>query len=209
MFISHKHQLIYFEVPRTGSNSVTQTLNGLDPESPTVVGRELHGSYRDYHHFTEEAGKHPEYRLIAGHRNPYDRLWSFWKHRKQTGNPSAFRTISWARYIDWVCEPASSKEVAGALLDVPIAEMLDIAKVGFWLDFHRMEASWAQLCDELDVPLVALARVNVSPDHGEMQSAYTKGMAERVAKRFAEDFAYFGYGLDSWRSGEALEGRVL
>ena len=37
MFISHKFQLIYFEVPRTGSNSVTRALNELDPESPTLA----------------------------------------------------------------------------------------------------------------------------------------------------------------------------
>lgn len=205
MFLSEKYKLIYYEVPRTGSNSITRALSSLDPESPTLEERKKHGGGWGYHYLREEALHNSQYRLIAAHRNPFDRLWSFWKHRKLNGNPKVFTAISWARYIDWVCDPASAPELAGTLPDVPISEMLDYSRVDFWLDFHNLKESWERLSRYVDIPLEPLAKVNASPDHGQMHIAYTEPMAQRIAERFAEDFKNFGYSPNSWKPGEPIQ----
>jgi hypothetical protein len=205
MFLSENYKLIYYEVPRTGSNSITQALATLDPESPTLAERKRHGGGWGYHYLRDEALKDPAYRLIAAHRNPYDRLWSFWKHRKLNGNPKIFTTVSWARYIDWVCDPSSAPELEETLPDVPISEMLDYSRVDFWLDFHHLQASWARLAQAMDIPVVPLKKVNASPNHGQMHMAYTEAMAERIAERFAQDFMNFGYSPDSWKPGKPIQ----
>ncbi|MFK7829431.1 MAG: DUF5672 family protein [Congregibacter sp.] len=205
MFISHQHRLIFFEVPRTGSHSVSNALNELDPESPTVAERERYGSGTDYHYLTDEALAKTDYRLIAAHRNPFDRLWSFWKHRKQNGNPDVFRTLSWNDYIDWVCNPNSTVKVVNALRDVPISEMLDTNRVTLWLDFHRINASWQSALQQLNIPFLPLRTLNVSPNHGPMQAAFNSQSSALVVERFAQDFETFGYSPDSWKPGEALQ----
>lgn len=207
MFISDEYKLMYYEVPRTGSHSITRVLSELDPESPTVAERDLHGAGFGYHHLNKKALADPEYRLVATHRNPYDRLWSFWKHRRQHGNPEAFKTISWVDYVDWVCNPDSENVVEGASADVPITEMLDLERVDYWLDFHQLASSWAAVSQSLGLPLIALQTLNSSPDHGRMQSAYSRATGSRVAQRFARDFEYFGYDPDSWRAGVPVASR--
>ena len=205
MFTSHKYKLIFFEVPRTGSRSVTARLTKLDPESPTIALREESGGGADYHFDTGDARKFQSYCLVAGHRNPYDRLWSFWKRRKHNGNPDIFRSISWPRYVEWVCDPPSVPEISGALLDIPITEMIEVNTVDLWLDFHRLEQSWQALCQRVDILSEPLLQLNQSIDYGDMSAAYSAEMAARVAKRFSQDFEYFGYGLDSWREEVAKE----
>lgn len=204
MFISTKYNMLFFEVPRTGSNSVTQRLNHLDPESPTISMRGEHGGGWSYHHESKALDTYPDFRLVAAHRNPYDRLWSFWKHRKQSGNPESFRGLSWKRYIDWVCDPTSVPEVKGAMSDKPISEMIDTARVDYWLDFHRMDGSWLSICEALGLPWATLPQLNASPDHGAMQMAFNAELAARVAERFAADFEFFGYDTNSWQSGSAV-----
>ena len=205
MFLSHTYEFIFFEVPRTGSNSATRALNQLDPDSPTALARKSQGSGWSFHHLTDAAKDYPHYRMLAAHRNPYDRIWSFWKQRKRGGNPEVFRSISWPRYIDWVYDPDSVPEITGAMLDIPIAEMLNLDSVDLWLDFHHLKESWVSACKALELPIIPLDTVNTSPDHGEMHMAYNLSMAERIAERFAADFAYFGYSVDSWKPGESLE----
>ena len=199
MFTSHKYKLIFFEVPRTGSRSVTARLTKLDPESPTVAIREESGGGAGYHFDTGETLKFPDYFLVAAHRNPYARLWSFWKRRKHGGNPEIFRSISWPRYIDWVCDPLSVPEISGALIDIPITDMIEVSTVDLWLDFHRLDQSWQALCRQFAMPSESLAQLNQSIDHGDMYAAYSPEMAARVAERFLQDFEYFGYDPDSWK----------
>ncbi|WP_040482057.1 DUF5672 family protein [Luminiphilus syltensis] len=205
MFISHRYQLIFFEVPRTGSNSVTQVLNRIDPDSPTLAERKVRGGGWAFHYFTEAAEEFPHYRLVAAHRNPYERLWSFWKHRKHGGNPEIFLSLSWKRYIDWVCEPTSVPEVQAAMQDIPITEMLDVSRVSHWLDFHRLGDSWQTLIEQMGLPPAVLPASNGSPDHGTLHQAFNETLAQRVAERFSQDFDYFGYDRNSWQAGYPLE----
>jgi len=199
MFISHTYKLLFLEVPRTGSRSISQALTELDPESPTVAARRTVGSGADYHGFKSELLANPAYRVIATHRNPYERLWSFWKHRRNTGNPPIFHSLTWTAYVDWVCDPSTMPELAKAQRDIPIAEMFDLDRVDFWLDFSRLRESWEDLARGLELSLPHLKILNSSPDHGYLSNAYSPSIARRVSERFAKDFDYFNYSRDSWK----------
>ena len=43
--------------------------------------------------------------------------------------------MSWSAYVDWVCDSSTIPELANAQRDVPVAEMFDLDRVDFWLDF--------------------------------------------------------------------------
>jgi len=199
MFISHKYKLIYLEVPRTGSRAVTKALTELDPDSVTVLKRKEKGQSAGYHHFGNPELDDDSFTVIAAKRNPYDRLWSFWKHRHRHGNPRLFHSINWQQYLDWAHDTSSVPEITGANLDIPIAEMFDLKRVDFWLEFERLSESWDDLAKEFNYPLPTLTVQNASPDQGEYFAAYNKENAAKVAERFSEDFEFFNYSIDSWQ----------
>jgi Sulfotransferase family len=199
MFISEKYKFIFLEVPRTASISITEALSRMDPESPTVKRRQKKGSLDGYHSFDMPAdlAKYPI--IVATHRNPYDRLWSFWKHRHRSGNPEIFKSVSWPRYVKWACDPSTMPEITNVLLDVPISEMLGCEIVSYWLRFESLRTSWKQLSIERSLPLPELSWLNASVRLGHFHDAYDAHLASMVSKRFAADFDRFHYEVDSWK----------
>lgn len=175
----------------------------LDPDAPTAKLRREKRALVDYHDFRIPDEADETYAIIAGHRNPYDRLWSHWKHRNRRGNPAVFKSISWLRYVKWACDPGSVPEITGANLELPICELLNYDRVSHWLRFESLATSWRELSDRLDIPLPALDRLNRSVVLGTYRDAYDSDIAGMVADRFAADFETFHYSLDSWRSLES------
>lgn len=200
MFVSDKFNLVFYEVPRTGSNSVTKALEQLDPEAPTVVKRASTNPLLDYHYFAVPEKEGKPYLIFACHRNPYHRLWSFWKHRHYRGDPAVFRATSWPRYVKWVCDPSSVPEIKGVMLDIPISEMFDCDQVTFWLRFDSLVDSWHEFGQFSQIDLPAIGAENASPYMGEFRQSYNQKTAAMVAERFAQDFARFGYDVDSWKT---------
>ncbi len=200
MFISHKYKIVFLEVPRTASRSITTALALLDPQAPTVIARQQQNTLEDYHNFDCAEISDKSFRVIATHRNPFDRLWSFWKYRRNTGNPEIFKSISWLQYVDWVCDPSSTPQISGALLDCPIAEMFDLDRVDFWLDFEQLSESWQKLGKKYSLPLTPLVSINASPRYKHAADHLNESVAKRISDRFSQDFEYFGYSKDSWKN---------
>ncbi|MCP4088651.1 MAG: glycosyltransferase [Gammaproteobacteria bacterium] len=188
------------EVPRTASRSITTALALLDPQAPTVIARQQQNTLEDYHNFDCAEINDKSFRVIATHRNPFDRLWSFWKYRRNTGNPEIFKSISWLQYVDWVCDPSSTPQISGALLDCPIAEMFDLDRVDFWLDFEQLSESWQKLGKKYSLPLTPLVSINASPRYKHAADHLNESVAKRISDRFSQDFEYFGYSKDSWKN---------
>jgi hypothetical protein len=199
MFISETYKLIFLEVPRTASISITEALTRMDPGSPTVKRRQEKGAMDGYHSFDlpDDTSSFPI--IFATHRNPYDRVWSFWKHRHKWGNPEIFRSIPWPSYVRWVCDPLTVSEITGAMLDVPISEMFDCTRVSYWLRFESLRTSWQQFAADCNLPLPPLDWLNASIRLEDFRKAYNTGLAVMVAERFAADFKRFDYDVDSWK----------
>lgn len=197
MFISDRYELIFLEVPRTGSRSISRALIELDPDSPTARARARTGQLIDYHdlRIPEHAD---DYRVVAAHRDPYQRLWSHWKYRHRWGSPEVFKSTPWRRYVRWACDPGAAPEIQGAMLELPICELVDCARVTHWLAYEQLADSWRQLAEQTGLPLPALDWVNRSDDLGGQ--LYDEPLAAMVAERFAADFERFGYRVDAWRT---------
>ena len=85
MYVSHRYKLFFVEVPRTASRSISEALLHLDPLSPTMLNRMMKGESADYHKYDRTlVTTHPDYSLVAVHRNPYERILSHFKLRKKS-----------------------------------------------------------------------------------------------------------------------------
>lgn len=200
MFISHHYRLVFLEVPRTASRSVSDALARLDPEAPTARARRRNGAAVDYHKVQVDAVYLDNYCVVASHRNPYHRLWSHWKHRHKNGNPEIFKAIAWPRYVEWACCPSAVPEIRGANHEMPITEMFDCRSVDFWLSYEELSRSWRELATQYGLPLPELSSTNQSEATPSFNDAYDDELAELVGARFAADFELFGYSRESWKS---------
>lgn len=200
MFVSHKYKLLFFEVPRTASRSVSAVLANVDPESPTSIKRRTESQAYSYHLFDQNLlAAHPEYHLIAAHRNPYHRLYSHYKYRARYGNPNNLKSLSFDEYVRWVYEPASRPDLSNAMVDSAIVELLPYEKVDFWLRFETLNDDWLALQQTLGYALPALPKINGSGSLG-IHQPYTPELAQMVLNRFKDDFLTFGYSADSWHT---------
>ena len=187
-------------MPRTGSRSISQALACLDPRSPTAVIRAVKRNLHHYHVF--ESGlldQHPDYLLVAVHRNPYERIRSHFKYRKKYGNPQILKSFSFAEYIEWVCSDAPRDDIGPVLKDQPITEMLPIEKVTHWLRFAQLSEDWAKLKESVLPSLPELPSINQSGSMFDSDSVYNEALANQIAVRFEQDFQQFNYAVDSWR----------
>ncbi len=196
MFVSHTHKLLFFEVPRTGSRSITQALTALDPYSPTAVVRAVKKNLYHYHVFDPAILlRHPDYALVAVHRNPYDRLRSHFKYRKEHGNPDELKKFTFEQYLQWVCFDELPFTIGAAMIDRPITELIPYSDVDHWLAYERLNDDWLVLANTLNIELPLLTSINSSKSEYDSESVYTHEMASWVQARFRDDFEQFGYAI--------------
>ena len=201
MFVSHTYKLLFFEVPRTGSRSITKALTQLDPRSPTAVIRAVKKNLYHYHVYDQTlVDKHPEYAVIAVHRNPFERIQSHYKYRKQHGNPGELKRFTFAQYVRWVCEGELPFEIGPVMLDRPICELLPYIAVDHWLAYDSLNTDWRRVEETLQVDLPELPHINQSNAQFDSNTAYTPELADMILSRFAEDFRQFNYATDSWHT---------
>ena len=200
MFISHTYKLLFFEVPRTGSRSITRAFSQLDPRSPTAVIRAVKKNLYHYHVYDQAmVDKHSDYAVIAVHRNPYERIRSHYKYRKQQGNPDELKRFSFEQYLRWVCSDELPFEIGAAMIDRPICELIPFSAVDYWLSFDCLAEDWQKLASALKIDLPELPRINRSQPEYDGQALYTKELALLMQDRFKQDFERFDYSLDSWQ----------
>ncbi len=199
MFLSTTYRLLFLEVPRTASNSVTDALVKLDPFSPTQRERLRKGPMYDYHAFRIPAEVDDTYTVVATSRNPYTRIWSHWKYRHVNGNPAVFTGMDCPTYLSWACGLDVDVEIAGAMRELPIAEMTGTDRVDHWLRYESLEESWAELAERTRIRLPRLRHLNRSTGVGDWSRAYDEERATMLADRYAKDFERFGYDPESWR----------
>jgi len=201
MFVSHNYKLLFFEVPRTGSRSVTLALTTFDPRSPTAVIRAAKRNLHHYHLYDQAlVDKHADYSLIAAHRNPYERIRSHYKYRKQYGNPDGVKNFSFEQYVLWACKGELPFEIAPASIDQPICELIPPSEVDHWLSFDNLVSDWQQLSEKLQIDLPNLLHINNSKPELDAHSQYTQELADLVYERFKQDFDHFGYANESWQA---------
>ena len=204
VIISHRHQFIFFAVPRTATHAIRAALGPMlgdadwQQQSLTEVVRlpvpalarigHGHVSFRQVEAClpAETRG----YFKFAMVRNPYDRFVSACamlnkRNPAYRGSETAFmkRAIGFPRFRSRV-------------LVRPQWEMLvddgDELRMDFVGRYETLQQSYDEACRLIGLPAAALATSNAS-DHGLFPSYYDDELLSRVTDLYGADFQRFGY----------------
>jgi len=215
--ISLQKNFLFVHVLKTGGNSLSSALLRWSEDELVTDERHHDGvedfginnpGYGTYKHSTlaEYRAALPEH-LYAGLfkfsvlRNPWDRMISayFAPHRVfYLKSPGGWNRDDFLELLEsgrLLTKPmrhfiTSRPSSEGAALD---------SELDFLLRYENLEADFAELCDRIEVPRVALPRVNAS-ERKPYTHYYDAELREIVGQRYAEEIAFGGYefGAD-WR----------
>ena len=209
MIISHKHQFIFFAVPKTGTHSIRQALRPhLDRDDEEQVRLFEQRSFSQpelnaigHGHLSVEqirpvlgAETFDRYFKFAFVRTPWDRFISFCAFiSRQTGHfeqdPHGFM----ARMIH-------SPPPLQQMLYQPQADLLTDRDGRLAMDFvgrvEHMERDYKQICERLKLDTQPLEQVNTSR-HRPYADYYNRQLRDLVGRKYRQDIEIFGYRFDA------------
>lgn len=210
MIVSRKYHLVYVCPPKTGSNSLSKILLGQPYE-----GRLWDERYA--HHNTLWVPDLAEYFYFISVRNPYERMFSFWKfalHHAATKGTQPYGHKVWRRYFPRpVKHPVSFEQF---VLNGPQSRKQWVRKK--WNRLIRTVWSCGWHVKQLQKPIDAVVRLetlasdlqqipflhdivvphtNIGPKKQRpWQAFYTPELVQAVQALWPDDFEQFGYSRD-------------
>lgn len=205
MIISHRHQFIFFAVPKTATHAIRQALAAhLGPDDwqqQALFGKDElpisdlaaighgHLSVKDVMpHLSGDVWRH--YLRFAFVRNPYDRFVSacffLFRHQRrfaESANPFMKSALSRPQFRRRVLVQPQV-----LLLTGPDGE-LAMDRIG---RYESLQASFDEICLDIGVQCGDLARQN-SSTHRHYSEYYDVELAGMVAEYYREDFEQLGY----------------
>jgi len=182
---------LHVDINRTASGSMRKALDFSDrPRHETAVEKKR-----------RLGDKYDGAWVFSVVRNPYSRVVSQYKHRRDTDGADTFEEWVWQVYVknrptllpdrryfyklfrpqaEWVCGPRE-----GNLVDY----------IG---RFEKLNEAWGTIKENTGAE-GELPHMSRSEDERPWQSFYTEETAEIIRLRFERDFDQFGYKMDSYR----------
>lgn len=208
MIISHKHQFIFFAIPKTGTHSVRQALrNHLGPEDLEQVGLFVKKQFPfaefgdiKHGHISAQQIKpvvgeeiYSRYFKFAFVRNPYDRFVSYCAFMGRKGNQFEAAPLEFMKYIVKQAQPMDH------VLYRPQHEFITNADGRPMIDFvgrtEDMQGSYDAICQRLGIATEPLGKVN-STQHRSYREYYDLDLFNRVTEVYARDLELFNYEFD-------------
>lgn len=175
--------------------------------NPKVAGTAI-GSAINLNHERAKYRRHiPWWRLCDGDkelpsfgfvRNPWDRMWSMYRWFI----PRMHKFDCFAEFEEWLSWETLpwADRTRSQLKHRPWLPDFHKLPQTWWLDgvdyvgrYERLEEDLVSIAGKLKVPLKPLQWENRSVERGGYREAYSEGMKEIVAERFATDVAKWGY----------------
>lgn len=207
MIISHRHQYIFFAIPKTGTHSVRQALRKSMGEDDVEqvrlndhkvmpypeIARIPHGhiSARQIHPVLGDE-IYARYKKFAFVRNPFDRFVSCCAFESAELNPNPFlsQPTRFMKHVMRVVRPFNH------VLFHPQYTFVTDASGALNLDLvghtETMQSSFDQICDSIGLERVQLAQTNTS-EHKPYQEYYDNELVDLVADQYRKDLELFGY----------------
>ena len=213
--ISYAKNFIFVHIPKTGGNSVQDSLFRYSEDIRTVDHSVQDGVERfGVSHPGTELTKHSrisEYEMalpkeffasafkFAILRNPWDRMVSFYfyvleRKSRQTGQlPQIDPPVDQEAFLELVRRTGGYRGfICGRTDDGGRPRSIDQHKMDFFLRFEHLQDDYEVVCSRLGLEATQLARRNVSR-HLPYKSYYNEILYQAVAKRFAAEIEYFDF----------------
>lgn len=209
MIISHKHQFIFFAVPKTATHAIRQALaphlGEDDWQQQILFGKDLlpvpelaaighgHLSVRDVlPHLSHEVWR--SYCKFAFVRNPFDRFVStcFFLFRREpefakAATANMKRALGIAGFRQRVLVLPQSSFLTGPDGDL---EMDFIGR------FEDLQASYNEVCRRIGITAISLEKRNPS-EHDQYAEYYDEQLEQMVTDFYRDDLINFGYQFES------------
>lgn len=191
---------IFVHIPKTGGQSISAALAGQPGQVPAP--RRLpkrHPTALDWLLFLGPGVFCSAFRFAVV-RNPWDRLWSFYRYgcRKLTPMPALFG--DWPSFVTWVVEgPLSPSPEWNRAKMQQVAYLHDGCGrciVGRIIRLEDIDTAWIPLCREIGIdPAPELPRRNVSPKRLDVSPwrGRHEELLEAVGEFFLADVTRFDY----------------
>jgi len=208
MVINSHYRFIFIHVPKTAGTSVTRSLQGIEGDNKRWLARTKHETLAEFHDNIEQrlspadraSGLHPRgFSTFAFVRNPWDRMSSFYRYLVEKRPKAEISGV--ASFRDFLDRAESGEAWIQALHSM--RSQLDYftfpdgaMALDFLGHFEHLAEDLGSVSRLTGVPL-AIGQENSSSNcGGDYRRDYDAAMVEKVADRFQEEIALFGYAFD-------------
>lgn len=197
-FVSDEHRLVFLHLTKNGGTSITDALlrmHGCDLQAAETnkhrpIGLDFPAQFRpngiDIHDpWREIVRKYPKakrYRTLAVVRNPWERIFSFYQHKKRRGDAD-LPAGSFSEII----------RTSNVLLLHPQNWWLEGAPGLLEIDFEYMADGWGRVAESFGLPYVPLQHLNRTTKPADYREHYDEEAREAVREHYRWEIERYGF----------------
>jgi hypothetical protein len=196
--INDKNKFIFVHIPKTGGISIFSAFSFLGLADKTypkhIIDRINKDNCKDFEGYFK----------FAFHRNPWDRMVSFWKYWTVQRHPKALISLKIlekypeAENLEGFCYNLHNifsdflQKDFYTLNQVKLNGQSDYIKIDFWGRFEHLDTDFKVICKRLNIPYVELPIQNTTI-HQHYKMYYNYHLRKYIAKLYEEDIDTFKY----------------
>lgn len=180
MLVSHKRQLIFVHLHRTGGASITKQLLSMGGWQ----------QFKGQHDPLSAAKDLKDYRAFAFVRNPWERLVSWYALSYRDGQVCQER---FAQFVElWLARLENSKEERFLASQTDYFRDDERSQPCLVGHYEAFDTELSRIFMELGLPLSTSENLNISK-HGHYREYYSQSTVEKLQPYFQDDISNFGY----------------
>jgi hypothetical protein len=201
MIINHKYKFIFVHIQKTAGSSISNVLSNIDGTESILYPHSFINAI-DFEQYNE-------YFKFCFVRNPWDRLFSWYKMMLKKGVHNDFskylleNSRSFSEFLnltdiiyetsrlEWDEYASYPKSISFNQLDY-ITDNNGNVLVDFIGRFESLEEDYNKIMEKIGIPNLPLPHINQS-SNGDYKNFYTDKDIEKVYNMCKKDIDYFGY----------------
>lgn len=194
MRISSKYKFVYIAIPKTGSETIRESLNlysNIHSESDKTSPYYWHTKSKTLkNHFKKMNWNWNDYFKFTFVRNPWDMLVSLYKYF-QINKTLSLPKDGGPEFKPFLLNRINESSPSVSCYSNYYSDGDDIL-LDFIGKFENIQTDFNKICDKIEIPHQKLPHKNATK-HKHYTEYYDNETRKIVAKKYAHDIEYFGY----------------
>lgn len=200
-FISDKHRFIFLHIPKNAGTTISDALARIHGEQLYDIGdgvydyegvglgvpRQFRPNGIDVHDtYKQIIEKYPQakdYHTMAVVGNPWERIFSFWKHKRRRGDSDLDHSLSFADAL----------RASNVLLLQPQLWWFSENPLVWILHKETLAEEFTAWCQLNEIEPVELTRLNVDPAEEDYRNHYDEYGIDLIKEFYRAEIERFGY----------------